>query len=434
MRLTAGRPGVRLGRAAACGVLVPLVLLPASPAQAEEGSDCSSLTDAQTVSSDSDSESLPAVDLDISGMAAAMPDGAELGTGVTVAVLDSGIADPAGALGRVDGTNVTGKKEIVDWHGTAVAGLVSGAPQGEEGELTRGVAPGASVMDVRVFDSSESSSEDKPVTTASVTEGLEWVLNNAPGVEVVVVASSVPPGNEDPKLDRLRAVVAQLAERAVIVAASGNRPASDAPELSEFATPAPGQDAAKEVFPAGYGDDVLAVSATAAGSGDVDPSAYVLPNSQIDVAVPTANAISYGLNGRSCRLPDVATSWATGIVGGIVAGLRSAHPDDTPQQTVARIKSTASGSVDQPTLYSGAGVVQPVEAMTRPLRFDGSGRVEEARLEARAEKPLTIAPEEADPLADLRDDLVWWGLLAGGVLGVAALVRPLLLRRNRDGR
>ena len=42
-----------------------------------------------------------------------------------------------------------------------------------------------------------------------------------------------------------------------------------------------------------------------------------------------------------------------------------------------------------------------------------------------------VAPEpEPDPLAGASDDAVWWGLLGGGVLVVALLLRPVLARRR----
>lgn len=401
------------------GGVVPL----AAPAASAEGSDCSNINSTDVQSSDSDAASLPAAELGFPQMARTVGGSVWLGEGVTVAVVDSGVADPFGRLRRVDGTNLTGKQEIVDWHGTAVAGLVTGIPQGDNESLPRGLAPAARVMDVRVYDSSVAEGDDKPVTTASVADGLEWILRRAPEVSVVVVPVSVPPS------DRLHRVVKRLSKRAVIVASSGNRPAADATVMSDLATPAPGQDAAEEVFPAGY-DEVLAVSATASGTGSDDPSAYVVPNSQTDVAVPTAMAVSYGLNGLSCTLPDVATSWAAGVVGGVMAVLRARYRKDTPEQLIARIKTTAAGAADQPTLYAGAGTVQPVEALTRRLSISPAGVVDEAHVEERAETPLRLAPEDPDPLAGLRRDLVWWGLLAGGVLGLAALLRPLLQRRR----
>ena len=41
--------------------------------------------------------------------------------------------------------------DLLDYHGTAVAGLIAGKPRGD---LLTGVAPGAQIVDVRVYDDS----------------------------------------------------------------------------------------------------------------------------------------------------------------------------------------------------------------------------------------------------------------------------------------
>ena len=78
-------------------------------------------------------------------------------------------------------------------------------------------------------------------------------------------------------------------------------------------------------------------------------------------------------------------------------------------------------------------MVQPVEALQRPLTFEKSGSPETSEtnntvLKARAPRP------EADVLADTRQDAVWWGLAGGGALVIAMLLRPVLARRRTGGR
>ena len=51
----------------------------------------------------------------------------EPGAGVNVAVLDSGVSRQGGQIPVVGGTSITGRTEIDDPHGTAVASLVAGA-------------------------------------------------------------------------------------------------------------------------------------------------------------------------------------------------------------------------------------------------------------------------------------------------------------------
>jgi membrane-anchored mycosin MYCP len=126
---------------------------------------------------------------------------------------------------------------------------------------------------------------------------------------------------------------------------------------------------------------------------------------------------------------DVATSWSTAVVSGVLSLLRSAHPKEEPAQTVARLLETANGTAGTPTRLTGYGVVQPLEALTRPLSPDADGTL--AYAAADLDQPQATAPEPADDLlAGPRDDAVWWGLIGGGVLVVALLLRPVLSRRD----
>jgi membrane-anchored mycosin MYCP len=225
----------------------------------------------------------------------------------------------------------------------------------------------------------------------------------------------------------------------IVVASSGNRPAEGAEFYGEFTKAEdidPGsdvplvEDAADKIFPAGY-DDVIAVNSTDGGAEGTSLIQAVLKNSQTDVAVPTAGAISYGLNGDACRISAVGTSWAAAEVSGILALLCQRFPDDTAQQVMARLVATASGMADDRTPMTGAGVAQPAEALTRPLAPKQNGDVEQIVTQESGDETTATAPEpDPDPLAGIRDDAVWWGLIGGGALVVALLLRPVLARRR----
>jgi len=55
----------------------------------------------------------------------------------------------------------------------------------------------------------------------------------------------------------------------------------------------------------------------------------------------TYGAVSVGVNGGTCLLYDVATSWAAAEVSGVLALLRARYDDDTAAQAVARLEQTA---------------------------------------------------------------------------------------------
>ena len=105
------------------------------------------------------------------------------GEGVTVAVLDSGIFAHHDLTGRVVASvDFIGSADPkintllpagMDpyGHGTHVAGIISGSGQVSDG-LYRGLAPGASLVSVRVLN------EFGAGTTSGVIEGLAWIVDN----------------------------------------------------------------------------------------------------------------------------------------------------------------------------------------------------------------------------------------------------------------
>ena len=361
--------------------------------------------------------------------------GTEAGRNVTVAVVDSGVVD-TGPLDVEHAPSQAGQGEVADFHGTAVAGLIAGG-EGPRGVI--GIAPAAKILDVRVYDTDEPAEGQEGVESANVVAGLRWVAKAAktdPTIKVVNVSLALG------HVDALEKAIHQLVKRdIVVVAASGNRPQGETDygfsDYDTEPTDGDGEDAADDFFPAGY-DDVVAVNATAGGlpnSDEVDVRGFVLQNSQTDVAAPTYDAVSVDINGGTCRLADgIATSWAAAEVSGVVAMLRSWYPQDSAKQIIARLKATANGTDADPEMTSwltGAGVVQPLEALTRPMTVTRSGTVVAAVDEASQLPPARAPRPESDPLGSMRDNAVWWGLLSGGAIVLALLMRPIMDRLRR---
>ena len=115
--------------------------------------------------------------------------------------------------------------------------------------------------------------------------------------------------------------------------------------------------------------------------------------------------------------------------------LRSWYPDDSATQIVARLKATANGTDadlgDALSALTGAGVVQPLEAMTRPMTVTRSGEVSpRSTRPAAPPRPSRPAPRRTR-LGSMRDNAVWWGLLSGGAIVLALLMRPIMIRLRR---
>jgi len=412
-----------------------LVLPWAPPAYAEQAA-CSEIQQDTTEADDVTEPSVPLQQLRVEEATKVLERrGVRPGEGVGVAVIDSGIADVPGLPQAGGSRNPAFAKgrDYPYYHGTAVAGLIAGADRGGEAGPV-GIAPAASLYDVRVYDTPTDSDDGKyrGLTDAGVIDGLEWVAANARSVSPRIRIANVSLAVKDSP--ELRQVVRRLAALGVVVvAAAGNRPTSaDDPVLEDFAgEPRPGEDAAKVVFPAGYPTVVAATSSVPRG---VDARNFVLQNSATDIAVPTMDGVSYAVNGVTCLLPpEAATSWAAAETSGILALLMSAFPDESPAETVNRLYRSATGVDDVTTRLTGHGIAQPVEALQRPLSFGQRGRPETSETENTTQQARAPRPEK-DVLEDTRHDAMWWGLAGGGALVIALLLRPVLARKRPEDR
>jgi membrane-anchored mycosin MYCP len=345
----------------------------------------------------------------------------ELGTGrgTKIAVIDSGVRAVEG-LDIAGGAAIPGVSPtaILSGHGTIVAGLIAGP---------HGVAPDAQVFSVKVFDAEEAdpTQGERRLSSAGIVDGIEAVIAAQPQQDFDVVNISLAVREHDPQLE---AAVARLVDLGVVVvAAAGNVEVDDSDDAS---TGTEGNDS--DVFPADY-PGVLAVSATP--PGDENPSTYVVPNLDTDVAAPTLGAISANATGQVCVVEEVATSWAAAEVSGIMALLRARFPRATPEQLVARLEATteSAGSFDDtdPAVqnpWSGSGVVQAHDALTRQLQLGRQGKVRTTVQETRADAQAPPAPSRVDLFSTPRAILLWSGLVAGSLLALAFMLRPLVRR------
>jgi membrane-anchored mycosin MYCP len=402
----------------------------ASPARSADLPDCteSSATDVPQLSHRR-SEPLDLLDVDDAQRLVSVSGGLP-GSGVTVAVVDSGIAPHGQVTVAAQHSVHTGSVvNTSDYHGTAVAGLIAGRPRPGGGAV--GIAPGARLVDVQVYGWSRGSTgQPAQASRTDLVAGLEWLAGQADalGVDVAVVPVAVEPDAS------LAAAVHDLQKQEVLVVApSGNRPdPSEGGPFAAYATDRPGQDGFADIGPANE-PGVLVAGTTAAGSTPAENSGSI-PNHAVDVVVPTAGGISVALSGGTCVLTAPATSWAAAEVGGIAALLVQRYAGESPQQIAARIVATASGTTGQEgkaatSLYLGAGVAQPVDALTRPLTPSG-GTFGGLRAQPEQTPPVRPPVEQADALHDTRHLAIWVGLVGGAAIVVASILRPLLSRRS----
>ncbi len=362
------------------------------------------------------------------------------GHDVKVALLDSGVAakDTYAPVDVVD-RQVFSPGPVENVHGTLLAGLVAAKPQpGDAGRIPVGIAPGAQIVDLKVYGDTPEDSSHGGIDPANVAAALRWLVTHAETekIKIAVMAMNLPP---DPEV---KAAVEALAEKnIVLLAATGNRvqpdSASGSDRMDAYATPRPGEDVADVVYPAGYTAQVLGITAAADGvpredGQAVDASGQVLFSSAIDLALPVYGATTVSTNGSTCVLQTVETSWAVAEAAGVLALLMSAYPNETAAAVEARMLRTADGRVSEigtNRLY-GAGVPQPVDALTRVLRPAKDGALATPAFRPREYPAAAAPPRPPDPLGDVPDHAMWWAILGGAALVITALLRPLLARRR----
>jgi ice-binding like protein/subtilase family protein len=261
------------------------------------------------------------------------------GAGVTVAVLDSGVAPDQDLDTRVVASvSFAGSAAQPDpgGHGTHIAGIVAGSGVRSAGEYV-GMAPAASLVDVRVLDANGNG------RLSSVIRGIEWVLAHRLQYHIRVINLSLgaPPAPAY-RADLLAGAV-ELAWRAgiVVVVAAGN----DGPTPGTVQSP--GSDpfaitvgATDDQGTLSLSDDQLAwFSAWGTPSGGQPKPDLVAPGRRL-VSIRVAGSTLDGLfpdhrvtaaNG-SAYFRLTGTSQATGVVSGAAALVLARQPALTPDQ------------------------------------------------------------------------------------------------------
>jgi serine protease AprX len=144
------------------------------------------------------------------------------GKNIGVAVVDSGISAHT-ALGQkvaYSKSFVTGDPNVNDvyGHGTHIAGIIAGSPTYVTPLYTGGIAPDASLINLRVL------GNDGTGLTSDVIDGVEWAVNNRQQYNIRVINLSLGHAVMEPSTtDPLCLAVADAVNNGiVVVAAAGN--------------------------------------------------------------------------------------------------------------------------------------------------------------------------------------------------------------------
>ncbi len=321
--------------------------------------------------------------------------GGNLGQGVTVATLDTGIDPTFLSLRTTRGVrqdrylayfDAIGNKAYEvprllksprdpNGHGTHVAGIIGNSDQ-ENGHFV-GVAPGVNFVSVRVLN------ETGTGTYADVLRGLNWVVQHKDEYNIRVLnmsmyATPVAPYWADPYN---LAVMAAWKAGIVVIASAGN----DGPEPLSIGVPANTPyiitvgTFTDNYTPTKFGDDYIPEFSAAGPTLD----AFVKP----DVIAPGAHVSSLMFNNSylAQHYPDnrirgtyfkmSGTSMSAAVVSGIAALMLHDQPGLTPDQVKYRLSMTARPQFSEATgemAYSiwqqGAGRVWAPEAVSTHIQ------------------------------------------------------------------
>jgi serine protease AprX len=296
------------------------------------------------------------------------------GHGVRVAVVDTGVSDTAAlsrASGRLvdvadssSGTLETGGVYADGYgHGTFMAGVIAGGPVAATDGDALGVAPGATVLVVRV------AKQDGTTSLSRVLAGLEWVNDHADDIDVVSVSLSKRRPLPRYGVDPLTAAIETIRASGVTpVVAAGNRPGQVGdPGFTPGALTVGAADLSTE--------RVATFSGSARVAGIRKPD--VVANGVRVLGLVPQDSVIGQITGTT-RLPSglfrgSGTSQATAVTAGVAALVVAAHPEATPAQVKGSLRCA---STSLPGKRDGQGLVHypaTLCAGSDGQALDGSG-------------------------------------------------------------
>ena len=296
-----------------------------------------------------------------------------LGSGVTVAVVDSGIQadhedlDPDRILPYKDyGNNENG---VDIWHGTFVAGIIS-ARLNNNLDID-GVAPEVTLLPVTVTSGGTSD-------TFTAIRGIEYASNN--GADVINL--SIGGGVDSSFLER----TCRNAEKKgiILVAAAGNYKKSETPSEKNV------------VYPAGYDFVVSVSSCKQTVDGPVFDDEYSYFNNKVDICAPGSKIRSLYLNGSTAVASG--TSFAAPTVSAMAAIAKQANPSIDTDTFLALLEATST-DLGEPgrDIYYGMGFVNMdafIEKLDEQYAINYVSDIDPAQIDGELRTSYSIADSE----------------------------------------
>jgi type VII secretion-associated serine protease mycosin len=335
------------------------------------------------------------------------------GEGVTVAVLDTGVAaDHPDLVGNVlKGKDMVGfgaERGERAWarHGTAMAGIIAGHGHGAgNGDGVLGIAPEAKILPVRVIleDGDPARAKARSTRGNALAEGIRWAADH--GADVINLSLGDDSKSAHPEAGEDEAVQYALKKGAVVVASAGNG----------------GEKGDHISYPAAYPGVIAATAVDRYGTR----ASFSTRRWYATVSAPGVNVVIADPDRKYYE--GWGTSAAAAFVSGAVALVKSAHPGLTPAQIKKLLEDTARNApADGRDDSRGYGFIDPAAAIKKAADMKPEG----LKPAAYGEEYFGSGPDAA---ASEDDATSWTAWLAGGV-GGALLVSAVVVWRGRRGR
>jgi type VII secretion-associated serine protease mycosin len=396
----------RLLTAAAATVLT-LVAVPASPAAADDNTQCTFpgkpyegrpwslqrvLLDELWKQSTGKGVRVAVIDTGVDVKHPQLTKAVDTGSGVNL--LPKDLKDANGneiERGKEDGTTDT------VGHGTKVAGIIAARPAKGTGFV--GLAPDATIIPIQQNDA------DGNGTAETLATAIRHAIDE--DADVINISQDTAKAVE-PAPGLKQAVDAALAEDIVVVASAGNDGLGGN---------------VKRTYPASY-DGVLAV---ASSDRNNERAPFSQSGDFVGIAAPGVDMVSTVPGGGHCA--DNGTSFSAPYVAGLAALIKAKHKDWTRKQIVAQIQQTAERSVAGHDRLVGWGVVDPVRALTEDDKPLEAPVAHEGVTRAEAPTPAQLHLGETPDQRNAR--LATYVVIGGGVLVAAIAGTAVALRDSR---
>ncbi|MER6518013.1 MULTISPECIES: type VII secretion-associated serine protease mycosin [unclassified Streptomyces] len=343
------------------------------------------------------------------------------GAGVTVAVIDSGVARIPELEGQVlAGKDFSGgqaegdERTDYDGHGTSMASIIAGTGKHPSGDGAMGLAPEVKILPLRV-------PHEFDLATPSWTAAIRYAADS--DAKIINISLSVPKDDTA----RTEAVKYAVSKGKLIFSSVGNEGASTNEITYPAATPG------------------------VVGVGAVDSKGVVTKESQrgpqVDMTAPGVDIVS-ACSDKSGLCKSHGTSDATALASASAALVWSLHPDWTNNQVLRVLLNTAGKPVSgaQRSDTVGYGVVRPRIAVPTPGdpgpadvyplpdlagAGAGAGKAPSGVPGAKASESVEPAPAPRAGAEESGGGLPWLALGLGACVLIGGAVAAVVVRRAR---